>query len=181
MPYTVVTTSYLEILDPGDLRPRRSPRSDVALSRVGVPMPALNRFMYATVGGDWYWTDRLSWTYLQWLDYLDRPDLETWLLTVGGLPAGYFELEAQADRDMEIVYFGLIPQFIGAGLGGHLLTSAIERGWALGARRVWLHTCTLDHPHALAHYQARGMRLYKTETETKLLPPEPVGAWPGAR
>lgn len=167
-----VTTYYLEMRDPRDLLPKRSPRSDLALVRIDPPMPELNRFFYTAVGGDWYWNDRLPWPHQRWLDYLNRPELETWMLTVQGVPAGYYELEAQPDQDVEIAYFGLLPRHVGAGLGGHLLTSAIERGWAMGARRVWVHTCTLDHPQALANYQARGMRLYKEET----LLSEP-GAW----
>jgi GNAT superfamily N-acetyltransferase len=57
-------------------------------------------------------------------------------------------------------YFGLLPPFLGQGIGGALLTAAIERAWAMDARRVWVHTCTLDHPAALRNYQARGFRLY---------------------
>jgi ribosomal protein S18 acetylase RimI-like enzyme len=150
------------------------------LVRVAPPMPELNRFFYATVGGDWHWTDRLPWTRQQWLDYLNRPEFETWMLTAGGIPAGYFELEKQPGESVEVAYFGLLPRFIGGGLGGHLLTCAIERGFALGGRRVWLHTCTLDHPQALANYQARGFRLFKEETELKEVAERPIGPWPGA-
>jgi GNAT superfamily N-acetyltransferase len=71
---------------------------------------------------------------------------------------------------VEIVYFGLLPSFIGQKLGGPLLTSAIQRGWQTGASRVWVHTCDLDHPHALANYQARGMRVYQVEQKLEELP-----------
>ncbi len=176
-----VTTYYLEMTVPGDLRPKRSDRADVVVGRVGPPMPELNRFFYTAVGGDWYWTERLPWTYRQWQAYLGRPELETWVLSVAGVPAGYFELEAQPGGDMEVAYFGLLPAFVGRGLGGHLLTVAVERGWARGARRVWLHTCTLDHPQALANYRARGFRVYREEVTLKELLPEAPGPWPGAR
>ncbi len=177
---TPVTTYYLEMHSAQDLRPKRSPRTDLALVRVMPPSPQLNRFFYTTVGADWYWTDRLPWTYQRWLDYLDRSELETWMLTIQGVPAGYYELEAQPGPDVEIAYFGLLPQFVGNGLGAHLLTCAIERGWAMGANRVWVHTCTLDHPQALANYQARGMRLYKQETKVEEVAPHPTGPWPDA-
>ena len=180
MPPTPVTTFYLETHDPRDLRAKRSPRTDIALVRVLPPMPELSRFFYATVGGAWYWTQRLPWTYQRWQDHLNRPELETWMLTVQGVPAGYFELEAQPGADVEIAYFGLLPRFVGSGLGGHLLTCAIERGWQMGAKRVWVHTCTLDHPQALANYQARGMRLYKQVTGDEEVAPQPIGPWPGA-
>jgi GNAT superfamily N-acetyltransferase len=175
-----VTTTYLEITSPAGLRPKRSGRADVQMARVQTPMPELNRFLYTAVGGAWYWIDRLPWNYQRWLDYLQRPEVETWLMTVGGVPAGYFELEAQPEGDMEVAYFGLLPQWIGQGLGGHLLTEAVERGFARGARRVWLHTCTLDHPQALANYQARGFRIFRTEVNAKDIAPRPVGPWPGA-
>ncbi len=176
-----VTTYYLEMRSPDELRPSRTTRSDVGFVRIEPAMPELNRFFYTAVGGAWYWTDRLPWTYQQWFDYLRRPELETWMLTVSGVPAGYAELEWQAGGDVEVAYFGLLPSYIGQGLGGHLLTLAVERVWERGAGRVWLHTCTLDHPNALAHYQARGFRLYRQETETdKGLPPQPTGPWPGS-
>jgi GNAT superfamily N-acetyltransferase len=180
MPPTPVTTYYLEMLDPQHLRPKRSPRSDVALVRIDPPMPELNRFFYATVGGDWHWTYRLPWTYQHWRDYLNRPELETWMLSARGIPAGYFELELQPENDVEIAYFGLLPSFVGGGLGSHLLTCAIERGWGMGARRVWVHTCTLDHPLALVNYQARGMNLYKQTTAVEEVAMQPVGPWPRA-
>jgi GNAT superfamily N-acetyltransferase len=176
-----VTTYYLEMTRPSDLIPKRSARKDLLLAKVDPPMPELNRFFYTAVGGDWYWLDRLPWTYPQWVDYLGRPGLETWMLAVAGLPAGYFELDVQPGGEVEIAYFGLLPRFIGQGLGGHLLTVAVERAWTLGPRRVWLHTCTLDHPAALSHYQARGFRIYRKETTFKELPPKSPGPWAGAR
>jgi len=175
-----VTTYYLEMTDPAQLRPRRSARTGVVLAQVPRPMPELNRFFYTAVGGAWYWIDRLPWTYADWLRYLDRPELQTWVLSAGGIPAGYFELERQTGGDVEVAYFGLLPAFVGQGLGGHLLTGAVEAAWAMPARRVWLHTCTLDHPRALANYQACGFRLYRQETKEQSLPACPVGPWPGA-
>ncbi len=115
-----------------------------------------------------------------WLAYLDRPDLETWVAYVSGTPAGYFELERQAQGDVELAYFGLLPRFIGKGLGGELLTRAITRAWDMGAERVWVHTCDLDHPQALRNYQARGFRVYRTEVKTERLPDSPLEPWLGA-
>lgn len=173
-------TWYLEMTAPADLLPSRSTRSDLLLAHVGQPMPELNRFLYTAVGGDWYWTDRLPWTYRQWHGYLNRPELETWVLSASGVPAGYFELEMQSGHNVEVAYFGVLPAFIGQGLGGHLLTAAVERAWTMGAKRVWLHTCSLDHPNALKHYCARGFRIYKKEVTPKEEPDLPTGPWLGA-
>jgi GNAT superfamily N-acetyltransferase len=176
-----VTTYYLEMHAPSELQPARTTGAELEIRQARVPAPELNRFLYTSVGGDWHWTDRLGWTYQQWLDYLSRPELETWIAYFDGTPAGYFELERQARDDVELAYFGLLPQFIGRGFGGLLLTRAVERAWQMGARRVWLHTCTLDSPNALAGYKARGFRVYKAETEEKDLPAASPGPWPGAR
>src|SRR5262250_1583473 len=132
---TQVTTHHLEMLDPAQLRPARPATHEVQLQRAEIPCPELNRFLYTAVGGDWYWIDRLSWSYDRWLEYLNRPELETWVAYVSGTPAGYYELEMQSGADLEIAYFGLIPQFIGKGIGGQLLTGAIVRGWEMGAKR----------------------------------------------
>src|SRR5438067_12080960 len=122
-----VTTYYLEMTEPAALRPARARREDFAIRRAEIPSPELNRFLYTAVGGDWYWTDRLPWTYRDWLTYLERPELQTWVGYTAGSPAGYFELEAQAGDDVEVVYFGLLPRFVGRGFGGALLTAAVEK------------------------------------------------------
>jgi ribosomal protein S18 acetylase RimI-like enzyme len=159
-----VTTTYLEITARTELRAGRAPHVPCAVTRVEIPTPALNRFLYVAVGQSWAWNDRLEWDAARWREHVDRPELETWVAYVRGTPAGYFELEMQGD-DVEIVYFGLLPEFIGLGLGGTLLTAAIERAFGVGAARAWVHTCSLDHPQALGNYLARGMRVYRTEVD----------------
>ncbi len=176
-----VTTYRLEMNDPRELRPKQITDGGVDIRQAQVPSPEFNRFLYTAVGGDWYWIDRLNWTYHQWLEWVDRPVLQTWVAYVGGTPAGYFELEAQSQGNVEFVHFGLLPQFISQGLGGHLLTVAIERAWQMEATRVSVHTCSLDHPSALANYRARGFRVFREETHTQELPDRPVGPWPGAQ
>ncbi|PDW04833.1 GNAT family N-acetyltransferase [Candidatus Viridilinea mediisalina] len=173
------TTYYLEMCDPTALRPVAAP-AGFRVVRAELPCPELNRFLYTAVGGNWYWLDRLGWNYARWQAYLERPELETWVGYVAGTPAGYVELEWQARAMVEIAYFGLLPAFIGRRLGGALLTAALERAWAMGAERIWVHTCSLDGPAALANYQARGMRIFKTEAASIELPDQPPGPWPGA-
>ncbi len=177
---TDVTTYYLEMLDPRALKPK-SPGEGAALVRVDPPMPELNRFFYTAVGGDWHWTDRLPWTWRQWFDYLSRPETQTWMLTVHGIPAGYAELEGDADGNVKIAYFGLLPAYIGKGHGGYFLSCAIEKAWAMNARRVWVHTCSLDHSSALANYLARGFSKYKEEITSIVIASHPIGPWPGSR
>jgi GNAT superfamily N-acetyltransferase len=166
--------------DPSQLVPARPAPAGLAVIRAEIPSPALGRFLYTAVGGDWYWLQRLGWSHAQWQRHLERAGVETWVAYLAGTPAGYFELEAQAHDDVEITYFGLLPQFIGRGLGGPLLAATVARGWAMGARRVWVHTCSLDHPGALPGYQARGFRVFDVVHEEVDLPDAPPGPWPGA-
>jgi GNAT superfamily N-acetyltransferase len=176
-----VTVWSLQMQQPHELRPAGPPKVPVELVHVETPVPELNRFLYAAVGGDWYWVDRLGWTWEQWRHWVDRPEHETWLAQVGGAPAGYLELERQADGDVEIAYFGLLPKFFGLGIGGWLLAKGIERAWSMpGTRRVWVHTCSLDGPTAKANYEARGLVLFATETELRDVSSPPPGPWPGA-
>jgi len=174
-----VTTWHLEMLAPGQLRPAAAPEPEPRLVRAGISSPPLNRFLYTSVGGAWHWVDRLPWTWQRWMEWLDRPTHQTWVMYVDGTPAGYFELDRQGE-DVEIAYFGVMPQFIGRKLGGWLLTRTIEQAWGMGARRVWVHTCSLDHPYALANYQARGMTVYREETALKDVADVAPGPWPGA-
>ena len=82
------------------------------------------------------------------------------VLHVRGVPAGYVELDRRVEQEVEIAYFGLVPEYIGRGLGPALLDRALERAWSYGPRRVWLHTCSLDHPKALAVYRRAGFEVY---------------------
>ena len=175
-----VTTWYLEQCNPAQLRHARVPSPAPLIMQAQTPLPMLNRFLYTAVGGHWYWRDRLSWSYARWHAWLARPAVQTWVLYDAGTPAGYIELERQAGDDVEIAYFGIMREFLGRGLGGHLLSVGIDRAWAMGARRVWVHTCSLDGPAALANYEARGMQRYWEEHSIIERHHElPDGPWPG--
>lgn len=183
-----VTIWYLEQCDRADLRPANVPRTPPDIVRAEVPSPELGRFLYTAVGGDWYWTDRLSWSYEQWSNWLERPGLENWVAYVHGTPAGYVELDPQPDGLVEISCFGLLRQFIGQGLGGHLLTVGTSRAWDLAVRwpdrkpteRIRLNTCSNDDPAALRNYQLRGFRVYDVTVATGTYDHNPPGPWPGA-
>lgn len=179
---TVVRTTSLEMLSSTALIPSLGTPGDTRLERAGIVSPELSRYLYTAVGGDWHWRDRLPWTWARWMEWLARPELETWVLARQGTPAGYFELEAQPGGSVEITAFGLLPCFTGQGLGGYLLTRAVLRAWAMRpeVRRVWLHTCTLDHPAALQNYRSRGFRVFEEVEEEIDLPDRPAGPWPGA-
>jgi GNAT superfamily N-acetyltransferase len=160
---TVVTT-YLEMRSPDELRPKRFLDERFWIGEAAIRQWQVNRFFYLTVGQAWGWNDKRFWTDEQWRAYAESERLRTFVGYWDGSPAGYYELLRHDDRSIEIAYFGLMPAFLGRGLGGALLTSALEEAWKTDPPRVWVHTCTLDHPAALANYEARGMKVYKTET-----------------
>ncbi|MFI9644975.1 GNAT family N-acetyltransferase [Streptomyces sp. NPDC052040] len=182
-----VTTWSLEQTSPADLRPAAAPGGEVRVVRADVPSPEFSRFLYASVGGDIRWTDRLGWSFARWQEYLARPGVETWVAYDRGTPAGYIELEAVGEGVVEIAYFGLLPAFRGRRIGGHLLTRGTERAWDLADRwpeltptkRVWLHTCSKDGAHAMDNYRRRGFRLFDTKVEEEPDLPTP-GPWTGA-
>jgi len=123
-----------------------------------------NRAFYALVGQGWKWTARSEWTEAQWREYAEDPAVRTWIARRGTDLAGYFELRREGD-EVEIAYFGLAPDFTGKGLGGEFLSRALDEAWGWGARRVWLHTCSLDHPGAVPNYLNRGMTVCKVVEE----------------
>jgi len=159
-----VLRTYLEMETPGQLVTAESPDPRARVERSESCPPSFFRYLYAEVGRSYHWVDRLSWTDDVVKGYLADPSVSLWLLIVAGSPAGYFEHKRHEDGSIEIAYFGLLPEFIGRGLGKYLLTVAVREAWTAGAERVWLHTCTLDDPAALPNYQARGFRPFKTET-----------------
>ena len=164
-----VTITYLEMKDAAQLRPRASADPLFEVREATVRQWRVNRFLYECVGGDYRWHDKQAWSDEQWRAYVDDESLRTFIASWGGSPAGYFEL-ASHEREVQIAYFGLLPAFVGRGLGAALLTRALEEAWAMGPSRVWVHTCTLDHPASLPNYLARGLVPYKTE-RADLRPP----------
>jgi GNAT superfamily N-acetyltransferase len=170
--FTRVVRTYLEMRSPGELQP----------AAISLPVPKVERlercpvdffrYLYQEVGRAYRWTDRLGWNDETIRNYLETPGVSIWLMSWEESPAGYFELRQHEDHSVEIAYFGLLPDFIGRGWGKYLLTRAVESAWELGPGRVWLHTCTLDHPAALPNYIKRGFRPVREEVYTvTLLPP----------
>jgi len=165
----VVTITYLEMTSEEDVVPFEAERR-LEVRQARHPCPEVNRFFYVAVGSDWGWHERLAWDRARWLTWLDRPELETWIGYLDGTPVGYYELEVQPNRQVQLSYFGLLPSFIGRGLGAELLSWAVGRAWELGPERVWLHTCTMDHPRALTNYLGRGFTRYAAEERVERLP-----------
>ncbi len=158
-----LTTYYLEMLNQDALLRKESPPG-FSVSMVNPPDPKINEQYYKEVGEKWGWTDRLVWSDEEWGQYAHNQNLETWLGYLNDQAAGFFELQFQDSGNVEIVYFGLLSRFIKKGLGGPLLLAAVEQAWSNPlTTRIWVHTCTEDHPYALKNYRNHGFKLYKTE------------------
>lgn len=161
-----VTTTYLHLPAPERFRPAFVERPGLSIEAVS-PSIAFYRFLYDAVGGAYRWVDRLAWSDAALADHLARPAVSVLVPYLDGEPVGYVELDRgphAAEPGTEIAYFGIVPAAHGLGLGKHLLSVGVARAFADGAPRVWVHTCSLDGPHALANYQARGFAPYKTTT-----------------
>ena len=156
--------TFLEMRDRAQLRPASLPDPRIRVEEVADCPASFWRYLYTEVGRAYRWVDRLVWTDDDVRRYLDDPAVSLWVMSVAGAPAGYFELRRDRVGGIEIVYFGLLPQFTGRGLGGHMLTVAVEQAWSQGASRVWLHTNTMDHPSALPNYMKRGFTPFQRES-----------------
>jgi GNAT superfamily N-acetyltransferase len=157
-----VKTTYLQMFT----HPQRivpPPRERLVIVHAKKPTIAYYRFLYDAVGRDYDWTSRkkLSDTELDAL--LKDTRLEVHVLMVAGVPAGFAELDRRTEGEIELVQFGLIPEFIGQGLGRYFLQWTIDKAWSYQPRRFWLHTCTKDHPAALPNYLKAGFAVYKEE------------------
>lgn len=159
------TTYYLEMTSASDLQAKPQ-RHDLQIIECEVPQALFNKFLYQLVGASWEWGDLDTWHDADWQALVEQDCHRTWVAYHRGAIAGYYELYRPDGRNSEIRYFGLAPQFIGCGFGGALLSHAALSAWEWpGTERVWVHTCTLDHPAALQNYQARGFRIYKQVEE----------------
>jgi len=161
--------TYLEMKAKPARPPVPLPAAKLALMRADRCTVSFYRYLYNTVGEPWLWFERRLWSDKKLADYLARPEIEIYVLYAWGVPSGYFELVREATGDTEIGYFGLAPEMIGRGFGAWLLNTAIDTAWlkplapadARAPHRVWVHTCTFDHPRALGLYQRCGFKVYE--------------------
>jgi GNAT superfamily N-acetyltransferase len=163
VPRVSAIRTYLELCDRSDFRRSAAPQLPVRVERILACPVSFFRYLYAEVGRRYHWHDRLAWSEAAVRARVADPTVSLHMLSVSGAPAGYFELERHTDGSVEIAYFGLLPEYLGRGLGKYLLSEAVEAAWAEGASRLWLHTCTLDDRAALPNYLARGFRVFKSE------------------
>lgn len=155
---------YLQQLSIEQLNSKTLP-SSIHIEEIKHQQAAASQQFYLEIGQHWQWNDKRDWLEQDWLHYTQTASLRTFAAYQDKQFVGYFELEKHPDESVEIAYFGLAKHFLGQGIGGGLLSYCLNCAWQWQASRVWVHTCDLDHPSALANYQARGMELYKIEPD----------------
>tara|TARA_B100000676_G_scaffold269531_1_gene285550 strand:+ start:281 stop:790 length:510 start_codon:yes stop_codon:yes gene_type:complete len=158
-----VERNFLELRDLKNLKVNLANKSNFLVKKIK-PDFQLNKFFYKQVGKKYRWKDRLSWTDEFWIKYISNQNLETYVISENDELVGFFELLYNPElKETEISYFGLLEEYIGKGIGGYALSVAITKSFEKNIKRVWLHTCTLDHPNALKNYKARGMTVFRKE------------------
>ena len=160
-----VKRNYLEISSLKDFKEIKKISNNNSIELLSPTNFQLNKFFYKNVGKKHQWVDRLVWSETQWIDYVSSKNVKTYIFKYNKDLAGFFELISHIEnKETEIAYFGLLEEFQNKKLGSYLLSEAIKISLTENTKRVWLHTCSLDHKNALNNYIARGMKIFKTET-----------------
>jgi len=160
-----VKRNYLEIRSINDLVEANKPNENLILEKVDPPDFHINKFFYKEIGKNHRWTDRLIWNDKKWINYINNSSVVTYILKNKEDLVGYFEQNFNNQKlECEIAYFGILEEYFGKKLGGYLLSQAIKRSFEKNSKRVWVHTCSLDHKHALNNYISRGMKIFQTDT-----------------
>ena len=163
-----VFRKYLEIKSINDLNEAQIPSNNYSLNLIELKDFQLNKFFYKEIGKKCYWFDRLSWTDQNWIEYVSNKNLITYVLKDNDNLVGYGEIILNKEKqESEIAYFGILEEYFGKKLGGFFLTELIKKSFSLNVKRVWVHTCSLDHKNALKNYLARGMKVFKSEIQKK--------------
>ena len=159
-----VKRNYLEINSLYDLKEGEQPSEDYKINLIEPTDFQLNKFFYKNIGKKHKWIDRLIWNDEQWIKYVSNKNVKTFVLKNKKDLAGFFELIIHSEKkEVEIAYFGILEEYQNKKLGSFLLSGAIKKSFQENVDRVWLHTCSLDHKHALNNYLSRGMKIFKSE------------------
>ena len=160
-----ILRNYLEIKSLNELKHKKNPNDEYIVKKVSSEDFQLNKFFYKQIGKNHQWNDRLTWDDKKWIDYVSNSSVFTFVLKDCENIAGFFELVYHKEKsEVEIAYFGLLKEYMYKKLGGYMLTEAIKISFSFHIKRVWVHTCSLDHKNALKNYLSRGMKIYNTET-----------------
>ncbi len=159
---TVVTCLQIRVRPPPRAEPGPAPW---ILTRIEQPDPGWYRDLFQRVGTPWLWFSRLAMPAAELANILNDPQVEVYALSLHGRDVGLLELDFRAQASCELAYFGLTEAVQGTGAGRWLMNRALERAFSRPIERFWVHTCTLDHPRALAFYLRSGFTAYARRIE----------------
>ena len=160
-----IDRNYLEIFSLNELVESKNPSNEFIIDLIDPPNFQLNKFFYKEIGKNHHWTDRLIWEEKQWIEYTSNKNVKTYIMKTNDDLVGYFELIFHQDKkETEIAYFGVLKDYHNKKLGSYLLSIAIKKSFLDNPKRVWVHTCSLDHKNALNNYLSRGMKIFKSES-----------------
>ena len=160
-----IERNYLEINSIKDLKEKNFKSETYNVSLVSPPDFQINKFFYKNIGKNHKWLDRLEWSEKKWIEYISNKTVKTYILKKNIDYLGYYELIFHTEKkETEIAYLGLLEEYQNNKLGSCLLSSAIKNSFLKNSKRVWVHTCSLDHKNALRNYLLRGMKIFKKET-----------------
>ena len=163
-PRMPVGVTYLQMLTPPAAAAAAPPGASIV--RAVDPTVSFYRYLYEAVGRRWFWFERRRLNDNELTGVIHDEQVAVNVLYVDGVPAGYAELDRRQPGETEIAYFGLIGDFIGRGLGRYFINWTVREAWRGEVKRVWLHTCSMDHPRAVSVYQSAGLEVYRQETVT---------------
>ena len=159
-----VKRNYLEINSLQDLIEGNKPSGDYSLSLINPINFQLNKFFYKNIGKKHKWVDRLTWSEEKWINYVSSKNVNSYVFKHKDDLVGFFELIFHSENnETEIAYFGILEEYQNKKLGSFLLSEAIKKSFVNNTKRVWVHTCSLDHKNALSNYISRGMKIFKSE------------------
>ncbi len=159
-----IERNYLEIKSLEDLKDHKTRLDNYYIQNIEPADFQINKFFYKNIGKKHQWVDRLVWTEKKWIEYTSSEKVKTFVLKKNLDFVGYFELIIHKDKnEVEIAYLGLLEEYHNKKLGSYLLSSAIKNSFLNKPKRVWVHTCSLDHKNALKNYTSRGMKVFKKE------------------
>jgi len=167
---TTVTYLSMEAFPPGAPPPR--PMLKTAILRAYDPPVSFYRYLYDAVGRDYLWAERRCWSDEELAAHLESEAVELYILHIGGVPAGFAELDFNEENTCQLAYFGLTPDFIGRRIGPWFLYQAIELAWSKPITKFLVSTCALDHKKALSTYQRAGFSVYARGEKTITIPAE---------
>ena len=160
-----IDRNYLEIKSINALIESISPSLECSINLIKPDDFQINKFFYKNIGKKHKWIDRLIWSEEKWINYTSFKNVNSYVLKYKDDLVGFFELIFHPENnETEIAYFGILEEYQNKKLGSFLLSEAIKKSFASNTKRVWVHTCSLDHKNALNNYISRGMKIFKTET-----------------